>query len=227
MNETKLTSFYVCVTDIHCSADGVIHEPDGNHIQLYSCFLCDKKLLTCAMLQEHLLCHEMPCDVQSGNQTMHSKFIPPNVRECNPDKLTIRPVEPGQLHNLACSAPPHKCPDCGKTYLRQESLSVHVKVHSSCNPNVCSECGKAFGDSAKLKLHIRLHTGEKPYKCNTCDKCFSRYNSLKAHRIVHTGEKIYQCTGCEKVFARPSDLRHFTLASSRLNVRNAERDLPV
>ncbi|XP_030418209.1 zinc finger protein 585B-like isoform X1 [Gopherus evgoodei] len=65
----------------------------------------------------------------------------------------------------------------------------------------CSECGKSFIRQEYLQIHLKLHRGERPYKCNKCKKSFRHKTSLVLHRYtVHRSERPYKCPDCGQQF---------------------------
>lgn len=49
--------------------------------------------------------------------------------------------------------------DCEKKFSRPDSLTTHIKTHSTVRPFVCSYkgCGKAYYHSRSLKKHEKIH----------------------------------------------------------------------
>jgi len=91
-----------------------------------------------------------------------------------------------------CSKPKwFSCAQCEKSYSSQQSLRVHMNVHSS--KHRCSECGKCFYNNTALTIHRRTHSGEKPFECPVCEKRFAQAGSLRRHSRIHSGEKPYIC----------------------------------
>lgn len=54
-------------------------------------------------------------------------------------------------------------------------------------PYPCSEpgCCKTFVRNEELTRHRRIHSGERPYVCGTCCKAFTRKDHLNKHLRVH------------------------------------------
>ncbi|KFW60638.1 Zinc finger and SCAN domain-containing protein 29, partial [Pygoscelis adeliae] len=45
------------------------------------------------------------------------------------------------------------CPDCGKSFARQQYLLMHRRVHTGERPYGCRDCGKSFRKSSDLVRH--------------------------------------------------------------------------
>ncbi|XP_036375064.1 zinc finger and BTB domain-containing protein 14-like [Megalops cyprinoides] len=106
----------------------------------------------------------------------------------------------GHREQLACQA-------CGKTFVDENRLRKHEKLHSADRPFICEICTKAFTTQAHLKEHLKIHTGFKPYRCDVCGKSFIRAPDLKKHERVHSNERPFGCQMCDKAFKHKSHLK--------------------
>lgn len=106
----------------------------------------------------------------------------------------------GHREQLACQI-------CGKTFIDENRLRKHEKLHSAERPFICEICSKAFTTQAHLKEHLKIHTGFKPYRCDVCGKSFIRAPDLKKHERVHSNERPFGCQMCDKAFKHKSHLK--------------------
>ncbi|XP_046890361.1 zinc finger protein 260 isoform X2 [Hypomesus transpacificus] len=104
----------------------------------------------------------------------------------------------------------HKCPYCGKSFVRPSLLLAHLKVHKPPKqdddpiPN-CGLCKKEFSSEQTWLVHLELHK-KKPYWCLSCSKGFRDERLLNKHLQGHD-LKRHRCDICFKSFRVPAELR--------------------
>ncbi|XP_072166196.1 uncharacterized protein [Diadema setosum] len=114
-----------------------------------------------------------------------------------------------KAHMVCHQVPKHKCPHCGKVFVRRLSLKIHIqKVHEGVRKFHCQYCGRSMSTQGSLLDHERLHTGEKPYECSDCGKRFRLCQAYKTHKArKHSQENLFACNLCPKRFATRQMLR--------------------
>ncbi|XP_033021936.1 zinc finger protein 777-like [Lacerta agilis] len=129
--------------------------------------------------------------------------------------------EPGgsPASSLQPAGEAYPCPECGRCFPHQASLSKHRLWHSGERPHTCPECKRSFRLKINLRLHQRTHAaaaglvgkaglGGKAgsYICGECGRSFNHHSNFLRHQMIHTGERPYACGECGKTFIRKEHL---------------------
>lgn len=95
----------------------------------------------------------------------------------------------------------NKCDLCGKRFMRNELLRIHVdSVHLKKKDFCCHLCGNSFTYQSSFSKHLRVHTGEKNFVCDICGhRTFSK-DKIRRHMGSHVKFAQFQCDDCGKMF---------------------------
>lgn len=105
------------------------------------------------------------------------------------------------------------CTECGKTFLRRNGLTLHMKSHQKQNAHACRTCKVVFPQKNLLRTHKCLPPEKNPskatdmrFRCEMCSKYFHSKANLKVHYAVHTGERPHTCSFCGRGFSQKGNL---------------------
>ena len=101
------------------------------------------------------------------------------------------------------------CNDCGKDFVVDVKLGLHMYAMHTEKPFECAQCGERGSGVAKFKNHMRKHRSQNNVsKCDSCDFETPHAGNLKRHVKLHTAVKpkksksIKTCEPCGKTFDR-------------------------
>ncbi|KAM5228604.1 zinc finger protein with KRAB and SCAN domains 5 [Ctenodactylus gundi] len=206
----------VCGKAFRVSSHLVQHHSVHSGERPYGCSECGKSFGRHSHLIEHLKRHfreKSPrCMRFGGDHDLQGKAnrkqgVPATELPDQPSTRRVNCSEVTYVHKKpAVGERPHKCDECGKSFIQSAHLIQHQRIHTGEKPFRCEECGKSYNQRVHLTQHQRVHTGEKPYTCPLCGKAFRVRSHLVQHQSVHSGERPFKCTECGKGFGRRSHL---------------------
>ncbi|XP_045897661.1 zinc finger protein 777-like isoform X2 [Micropterus dolomieu] len=146
---------------------------------------------------------------QSGSNPLQNNEVHGRDQECSTGTTSSSSSEcaTSSGHNgLQTGVKPLSCSVCGKTYLRKNNLTCHMRCHSVKIIYSCSVCERNFISESVLSRHKRSHTAEKPFCCPDCGKRYSLEKVFMTHMRLHSGEKRFSCSVCKETFPCRGDL---------------------
>lgn len=106
-----------------------------------------------------------------------------------------------------------RCEECGKCFLSNGRLQIHMQVHRE-KLFECNICQKKFTLQKTLDKHLNVHMAL--FSCQTCDYKAPSLYTLKIHEDTHSLVKKHSCQECKKSFATRSSLhRHNRLTHQK------------
>lgn len=102
------------------------------------------------------------------------------------------------------------CPECSKTFSRQDNMAQHCRNHFCNTKFSCELCGKQFSTKSNKKAHLMKIHWLRVFECIECTTDFKSAYDLKYHNNrVHTKVNPFKCPACECAYPSPVGLyRH-------------------
>ncbi|XP_066484431.1 zinc finger protein 25-like isoform X2 [Tiliqua scincoides] len=121
-------------------------------------------------------------------------------------------TEDDMLPRLTLKMNPPKCPECGKSFLSNVAMAIHIRTHTGERPFKCHLCPKGFPSRGDLKRHIKTHLHRKEFpNANAAPKgkkCLTAKLQLLRQLGAAPGPKRpHTCGQCGKSFNKKQDLR--------------------
>ncbi|XP_077160285.1 uncharacterized protein LOC143820846 [Paroedura picta] len=123
-------------------------------------------------------------------------------------------TEAEALPRVTLKMNPPKCPECGKSFLSNVAMTIHIRTHTGERPFRCRLCPKAFPSRGDLKRHVRRHLRQEPPPAPDKNPATQGKKSLAAqlqllHHLQHAPgpKKAHACAQCGKSFSKKQSLR--------------------
>lgn len=165
-----------------------------------------------------------------------------NITNITNDLLQSSNDEKDSSKTIITTKKTYACEHCNKTFMRKNSLNMHLSIHTNTRPCTCEICNKSFANKkflkshkkihntkhkckycskgfsvpSKLERHLRIHTNTKPFVCpvENCRKSFSDKCNLTGHKLTHSNQKNFACDICKKSYKFNSQLKDHKKAHS-------------
>ncbi|XP_053117645.1 zinc finger protein 25-like isoform X2 [Hemicordylus capensis] len=139
------------------------------------------------------------CPARAEKPVTRPKMAPPQPEE-------------GALPRVTLKMNPPKCPECGKSFLSNVAMTIHIRTHTGERPFACHLCPKAFPSRGDLTRHLKTHLRQKEAPGSSplpkSRKCLTAKLQLLRQLGAAPGpKKPHTCPQCGKSFSQKQDLR--------------------
>ncbi|ETN60361.1 gastrula zinc finger protein XLCGF26.1 [Anopheles darlingi] len=136
----------------------------------FACTMCEKKFVNSNKLRIHMMRHQgikkYECP-HCGMKKTTKNELRIHINHHTKERLSI-------------------CSTCGQSFTSSGNLARHVRiVHRGIKAFKCPHCGQSFAKAETLKHHVMTHTGERPHACTECGKRFIQLVALRTHMKTH------------------------------------------
>lgn len=162
----------------------------------YKCLICHKKFSQTSNLNRHFRQH---IEYKTNNlRITRNMKLNSSDEEFNDSTINIDV-------SSAKSKPLHKCKHCGKICKFQNTLYLHMKIHTTQRP-----LRHLVNHSNKKVCKYKNIKG--PISCKNCNRSFKYICNLVRHMNTHSKLKFIRCTICNDIFKESAQLdKHLKL----------------
>ncbi|KAL8164720.1 UNVERIFIED_CONTAM: hypothetical protein K2H54_003247 [Gekko kuhli] len=132
-------------------------------------------------------------------------------------RTTKPPAKTGaeSLPRVTLKMNPPKCPECGKSFLSNVAMTIHIRKHTGERPFRSplppppgappppAQCKKSLAAKLQLSGHLQQQPDPgppMPHVCAQCGKSFQTRQSLRKHEGTHSAERPFACLECGRSF---------------------------
>lgn len=93
----------------------------------------------------------------------------------------------------------HACNECGKKFIRDDTLQKHIEMHLDKREKLtCEVCHLLLATEDELEDHFaKIHK-----YCRVCSKTFASRKSLNRHKKIHLRLRDYVCKVCGRKYKK-------------------------
>ncbi|XP_042311508.1 zinc finger protein with KRAB and SCAN domains 7-like isoform X2 [Sceloporus undulatus] len=142
----------------------------------------------------------MECEKRSHFVSHQKTNTGGNPSNCLDSGKSFGQTQLSSKENTLSTEKQFKCLECGKSFMKKMSLTLHQIIHTGEKPFKCLQCGKNFRWKSNFTCHQLTHMEGKQFKCLECGKSFRSRSNLSSHQLTHLVEKPYKCLECGKSF---------------------------
>lgn len=186
-----------------------------NNGEEYSCQICNTTFKRQCQFKIHMRNHITQIEDEQSLSDMEGSEAEEIVPVNNKRTSTAE-----QSPELKVVDKPWKCAHCHRSYTTEAQMKNHQRFHRPKN-FLCPICGKPFLRQGLVDLHVPVHNAvrtwpimstkekskERPFKCDMCSKRYMSNTSLCGHKKQVHGPKIHECHLCGIKFSLRKDLR--------------------